>query len=96
MVKITKDNVKELWELYEYYKELEKDEHYSDYKSKWFEQFVEDEIEYCESEGKYEFKSEMFYCDNCGCWYMEDEKGTSELALQDGICEYCMENGYGE
>ena len=94
--KINQKNVAELWGLYEEYLNDFRENYFSNVEPMCFEQFVEDQIEYCESECKYEFKSEMFYCDNCGCWYMEDEMGTSELALQDGICEYCMQNGYGD
>ena len=38
---------------------------------------------------------DTFECQNCHERYSEDEKGSSELALQDGICTYCMEDGYG-
>lgn len=33
-------------------------------------------------------------CNNCNEWVKE--LGTSELALQDNICENCMEDGYGK
>ena len=40
---------------------------------------------------------EIFICSNCGEEYSIEEHGTSELALQDNICIYCMnEGGYGE
>ena len=38
---------------------------------------------------------ETFICGNCGEEYTMDEHGESELALQDNICIYCMEDGYG-
>lgn len=44
---------------------------------------------------KYENEEETFECQNCHEILPEDEKGSSELALQDEICIYCMENGYG-
>lgn len=44
---------------------------------------------------KYEIEEETFECQNCHEVLPIDEKGSSELALQDGICIYCMENGYG-
>lgn len=41
--------------------------------------------------------SDWFKCNNCKEWRSEDEKGSSELALTDGICKICMtENGYGK
>ena len=95
-IEINCENVKELWGLYEEYLTDFRERHYSNIEPMYFEQFVEKEIEYCDSECKYEFKSEMFYCENCGYWYMTEEKGSSELALQDNICEYCMEDGYGK
>jgi hypothetical protein len=37
---------------------------------------------------------DLFICNNCN--EVCSEKGTSELALQDCICEECMKNGYGQ
>lgn len=40
---------------------------------------------------------ETFTCNNCGELLHISERGNSELALQDNICEYCMEeNDYGK
>ena len=36
-----------------------------------------------------------FRCENCHEVYDMDCHGTSELALQDDICEFCMRDGYG-
>lgn len=80
-VEITTKNVEYLWELYEEYLEECKKLHYSDYKPKCFEDFVE---------------SEVCQCSNCGEYVTEEHMGTSELALQDNICDDCMFNGYGE
>lgn len=44
-----------------------------------------------------EENEETFICANCGEEYTMEEHGTSELARQDNICIYCMEDGgYGE
>jgi hypothetical protein len=79
-IEIHPDNVQELWELYENYLIEFRSENYSDAKPVCFEDYVYNEITYCE---------------NCGEYRTLDEMGESELALQDHICEYCMENGYG-
>ena len=39
---------------------------------------------------------DCFICQNCREMYPLEEMGTSELAMQDQICKYCMEEGdYG-
>lgn len=80
-MKITLENVKELWELYEYYLDEFRKNNYSNIKPKHFENFVE---------------SEVTICSNCGRYVLVDNIGTSELAMQDNICEECLEMGYGE
>lgn len=39
---------------------------------------------------------DCFICQNCREMYPLENMGTSELARQDQICEFCMENGYGK
>lgn len=39
---------------------------------------------------------DKFECQQCGEIFELDEMGGSELALNDGICKYCMSDGYGE
>lgn len=93
-MEITLNNVKYLWALYEDYLEEFRETHYSDAKPETFEEMAKQMI-YCENTDEYHWKDECFYCNNCQSWYLEDEKGTSELAIQDNICEYCIEDGYG-
>lgn len=81
MIKITKENVKELWELYEYYLEEFRKNNYSYIESLKFEEFVQGEVT---------------KCSNCNRYILQDNLGISELAIQDNICEECMEEGYGE
>lgn len=39
---------------------------------------------------------DYFFCSNCRELFSMDEMGNSELAMQDRICKYCMEErGYG-
>jgi len=39
---------------------------------------------------------DCFICQNCREMYPIEDMGTSELAMQDQICKYCMEEGdYG-
>ena len=38
---------------------------------------------------------DCFVCQNCRETYSIEEMGTSELAMQDQICKYCMSDGYG-
>lgn len=38
---------------------------------------------------------DCFICQNCREMYPVEEMGTSELAMQDQICKYCMSDGYG-
>lgn len=78
---INKDNVEELWTIYEDYKETFYKTHYSDVKCYNFEEFVD---------------SEVTKCSNCDRYVLNDHIGFSELAIQDNICEDCMENGYGK
>lgn len=40
-------------------------------------------------------KKEKECCSQCGEEITEENQGESELALQDNICKYCMEDGYG-
>lgn len=93
---ITKKNVECLWSLYEDFLEDYRKRYYDNVKPMSFEELVKRNIVYCENTDDYCWKDETFYCENCQCYYHEDEKGSSELALQDSICEYCMENGYGK
>lgn len=93
---ITKKNVEELWELYEEYLKDFKDKHYSNIEPMMFEYIVKKHIIYCENTNEYHWKEDCEYCNNCQSWYLQDEMSTEELALQDGICEYCMEEGYGK
>lgn len=74
-IKITRNNVQELWELYENTPDAYTDENCT------FEGFV-----------KYDVKR----CANCGNYVLEDDIGTSELAMTDKICRFCEEDGYGE
>ena len=39
---------------------------------------------------------EHWECPNCGELMNWDWLGDSELAIQDGICKNCMEDGYGK
>lgn len=95
MIEITRKNVEELWGLYEEYLKDFKERHYSNAKPEYFEEMVEHMI-YCENTNEYHWKDDCEYCNNCQSWYLKDEMSTEELALQDGICEYCMEDGYGK
>lgn len=79
-MEINLENVKELWELYEIYKEDFYKRYYSNVKCMGFEEFVD---------------SEVTKCNNCGRYITKDELGTSELAITDNICEDCMQDGYG-
>lgn len=36
-----------------------------------------------------------FECKNCHNIFPDDYMGTSELAIQDSICQQCMSDGYG-
>ena len=80
-IQINKNNVMILWSIYEDYLEEFKKNNYSNQKPAYFEDYVQNEITMCH---------------NCYEYRTLDEMGHSELALQDNICEYCMENGYGE
>jgi hypothetical protein len=62
------------------YKQNNYDVHYKNYE--WWYQDLEDTF------------TDLFVCNNCN--EVCTEKGTSELALQDCICEECMKNGYGQ
>lgn len=63
------------------YLETHRKNNYSDTKPTEFEQFI---------------SSEYFKCNNCNEWVLLDNKGTTELALTDNICENCMKEGYGK
>lgn len=81
-IKITKDNVKELWELYEELKTEFYKNYYANVKFPYnFEEFVENEIT---------------VCNQCGEYVLTSDIGYSELAINDNICINCMNNGYGE
>ena len=41
-------------------------------------------------------KKEKECCSQCGEEITKENQGESELALQDNICKYCMEDGYGK
>lgn len=94
MIEITKDNVQRLWEMYEEYKK----DHNENFRCEPlpFEYIVKERIVYCESDMDYHWKTDVFKCENCGEYRLEDEMSKSELALQDCICEYCMQDGYGK
>jgi len=53
-----------------------------------------EEINKLEEKEETEFE-DCFVCQNCREMYPLEEMGTSELAMQDQICVYCMEDGYG-
>lgn len=82
-MKITQENVKDLWGLYEIYMQEYK-KHCISFKEMTemlnFEDFVD---------------CEVTQCSQCGEYILEDDLGSSELASQDNICQECMENGYG-
>ena len=40
-------------------------------------------------------EEETFTCQNCNEEKSIEEKGTSELAMNDCICEECMQQSYG-
>ena len=81
MVEINKDNVSELWELYEEYKANFYRTHFTIEECSKFEDFVYTEVR---------------QCSNCQRYILEEQLGHTELALQDCICEDCMQDGYGE
>lgn len=80
----------------EYIEFLEEEEkgNYSDFKLTTFEEYIK----------LYELKPEHHdairdyerICNNCLEIINEDDMGTTELALTDGICQNCMEEGYGK
>lgn len=78
---INKNNVEELWAMYEDYQENFYQSHYSDAKCYSFEEFVDNEVT---------------QCSNCNMYILKDNLGYSELAINDNICENCMEDGYGK
>lgn len=78
---INKNNVEQLWALYEDYREEFYKNYYSDVKCDDFETYVANNIT---------------KCSNCGDYVHIDEMGVSELALEEHICAYCMRNGYGK
>ena len=78
---INKDNVQELWGLYEEYLNAFYKRYYKNVKSLDFEDYV---------------KTELFKCENCGEYLPIEFLGDSELAMQDTICQMCMEDGYGK
>lgn len=80
-VEITTKNVEYLWELYEKYLEECKKFYYSDFKPKYFEEFVE---------------SEIHQCSVCKEYKLEKNMGVSELALKNEICDDCIFNDYEE
>ncbi len=80
-MEINKDNVEELWGLYEIYKDKFRKQNYSDQKPMDFEDYVDSCVK---------------KCNNCLNYYDEEDMGTSELALEQGICMYCMQDGYGQ
>ena len=81
MIEINKENVEELWELYEDFVDDFRKNNYSDAVPKYFEDFVYDDV---------------VQCQNCMEYKRDKDMGTSELALQDEICDDCMFNGYGQ
>ena len=58
---------------------------------------IEKSKENQEDEEKKETEFEdFFFCSNCRELFPMEEMGSSELAMQDRICKYCMEErGYG-
>ena len=77
---INKNNVAELWEIYEEYKKEFYKRYYSDVPCEDFETYIENNVK---------------QCNNCFGYILNDDMGNSELALQDGICKDCMQDGYG-
>lgn len=83
-VKVTVDNVKECWELYEDYMEEYRKEHYSDDTN--YDEFVN----WCENE--------LGECPNCGAIVRKDEQELLwEDWNTDQVCDDCIEScGYYE
>lgn len=80
-IEIDRDNVQDLWELYEEARtEYKKRNPFKEYYQN-FEDYVTNDV---------------FICGNCDQYTDEEHKGWSELALHDNICEWCMEDGYGK
>lgn len=79
-IEIKLGNVRELWELYEYYLEEFRKSNYSYIEPLKFEEFVQGEVT---------------ICSNCNRYILQDNLGISELAIQDNVCEDCIEGGYG-
>ena len=77
---INEKNVKELWILYESYKEEFYKRNYSDQKCEDFESYIENNVT---------------KCNNCQRYILNEDIGFNELALQDNICINCMDDGYG-
>lgn len=76
---INRNNVKELWELYEDYKADFYKNYYSDVKCEDFENYINNNVKQCNA---------------CKDYYLDEEMGKSEFALENNICQYCMQNGY--
>lgn len=81
-MRISKNNVLELWELYECYKK--------DYKRHSLS--IKELSEMYSFE---EYTDTVEQCSNCKKYFNNDESIYNQLALQDIICNECIENGYG-
>lgn len=77
---INKNNVQELWEIYESYRNDFYKNYYSDVECQSFEDYVENNVK---------------KCNNCCRYVLEEDMGKSELAINDEICADCMQDGYG-
>lgn len=80
-MKITKDNVKECWILYEEYLADYKKNHYSDDHD--YEEFVS----WCEEN--------LYICPNCENIVLKDDQGwLDDPRNSEGVCDYCIEDGF--
>jgi hypothetical protein len=69
---------------------------YKDYVRRYKDNYYDVNYMNYEAWCDYEELHDMFVCNQCLEVLPSEEKGTSELALQDGICKECMQNGYGK
>lgn len=75
-MKITLENVKELWELYECYLNEFRKNNYSNIEPSKFEHFVETDVTICSS---------------CRRYVLINNIGTIESKMQSNICKNCIE-----
>ena len=79
-MKVTVDNVKECWELYEIYMEEYRKTHYSD------DINYDDFVDWCENE--------LYQCPSCGNVVLKDEQTQMcKPYNSDNVCDDCIENG---